>query len=221
LIRSGEAFTRRQRWAAIKASLPSIQIAKVLLRRRDGWLVLLSILSKSEFANYVHSKALLGELHAQLAGTRYGEKIKRVAVTDGEWNQKLREIARIVRELVPQKARLASVDKSDPTLLHLCRRQGWHFPDWSLLPGGYPRDSDIAIEHLEQLRQRGADYLLFPSAAFWWLEYYENFRRHLDDNYWCLWRDENFLLYELRRPGVVKVDLHSMGGMPQASAAVK
>ena len=221
LIRSGEAFTRGQRWAAIKASLPSVQIANLLLRRRDGWLFLLTILSRKEFANYRHSKALLNELHAQIAGTRYGEKIEKIAVTNAEWEQKLREIAQVVRQLVPKDARLASVDKSDPTLLHLCRRNGWHFPDWSLLPGGYPRDSNVAIEHLEELKARGADYLLFPSAAFWWLEFYEDFARHLDDNYACLWRDENCVLYELRHPEVVKVDSRSITRVPQTSAAVK
>src|SRR5207237_8879215 len=117
------------------------------------------------------SKTLLKELHAQLAGTRYGEKIKKIAVTNSEWEQKLREIARVVRQLVPRDAHLASVDKSDPTLLHLCRRGGWHFPDWTVFPSGYPRDSNAAIEHLEQLRQRCADYILFPSAAFWWLDF--------------------------------------------------
>jgi glycosyltransferase involved in cell wall biosynthesis len=221
LILSGERFTRKQYWAASRALLVNFDLAKRLLRNRHGRRLLISTVSRNEFANYRHSKALMSELYSQLASTAYAEKIKKLAVEDPEWQNRLRKVAGVIRKLVPEGARLAAVDKSDPTLLHLCDRKGWHFPDWSLLPDGYPRDSRVAIKHLEQLRSRGADYIVFPSAAFWWLEFYEEFNRHLNDSYTCLWRDDNCVVYELRRREAVTIDSGLVSRMPQARVALK
>ena len=49
--------------------------------------------------------------------------------------------------------------------------------------GYYPVDSREAIGHLEGLRANGAQYLLLPKTAFWWLEHYPEFARHLDNRY--------------------------------------
>lgn len=221
LILSGERFTRKRYWAACRALLVNLELASRLLRNRHGRRLFISTVSRDEFANYRHSKALLGEFYSRLANTAYAEKIKKLAIEDPEWEGTLRNIARVIRELVPKNARLAAVDKSDPTILHLCGRKGWHFPDWSVLPDGYPPDSGVAIKHLEQLRSRGADYMVFPSAAFWWLEFYQEFSRHLEEQYRCLWRDENCILYELRRPESVKINSRSVSPLPHARVAAK
>jgi hypothetical protein len=49
--------------------------------------------------------------------------------------------------------------------------------------GYYPTDSRDAITQLERLRTKGAQYLLFPQTAFWWLEHYPQFSRHLESRY--------------------------------------
>ena len=64
-------------------------------------------------------------------------------------------------------------------------RRAWHFPQ---TPGGeyaghYPGDADEAIAHLEELRERGAEYLLIPGTSLWWLEHYAEFRHHLEQRY--------------------------------------
>jgi glycosyltransferase involved in cell wall biosynthesis len=56
--------------------------------------------------------------------------------------------------------------------------------------GSCPRDSDEAISHLEAIRARGAQYLLFPATAFWWLDYYQQFREYLEARYPVVMRDE-------------------------------
>ena len=140
---------------------------------------------------------MLNQLYAQLVGTRYGESIRKPATWNPEWERVLFEVARTVRRLVPRTAPVALVDKWDPTLLALCRRKGWHFPDLELSPGGYPSDSDGAIAHLKQLMSRGAAYLVFPSASFWWLDYYQGFRQHLDSCHRRLWTDDQCIVYQL------------------------
>jgi hypothetical protein len=41
--------------------------------------------------------------------------------------------------------------------------------------GYHPGESGEAIAHLEALRERGAEYILFPETARWWLEFYSDF----------------------------------------------
>ena len=49
--------------------------------------------------------------------------------------------------------------------------------------GYYPSGSCEAIAQLEGLRAQGAQYLLFPQTAFWWIEHYPEFARHLESRY--------------------------------------
>src|SRR5205823_6424932 len=45
------------------------------------------------------------------------------------------------------------------------------------------RDSNDAISRLEAIRIQGAQYLLLPATAFWWLDRYQEFRKHLEAHY--------------------------------------
>jgi hypothetical protein len=49
--------------------------------------------------------------------------------------------------------------------------------------GYYPVDSDDAVERFERLRTEGADFLLFPRTAFWWLDHYPKFKAYLEKRY--------------------------------------
>jgi hypothetical protein len=64
-------------------------------------------------------------------------------------------------------------------------RRGLHFPQDAT--GGYlghhPRDSEDAVAQLEMLRAAGAEYLVLPSTASWWLEHYVGFGEHLRAHY--------------------------------------
>jgi hypothetical protein len=110
---------------------------------------------------------------------------------------RLREVANAA---VPVDTTVAVVSKGDDALLELGGgRQGWHFPqdEDGVYAGHYPADSVGAISHLEELRQKGAEFLLFPVTAFWWLERYREFGEHLDSRYRRVWDDETFIIYQL------------------------
>jgi hypothetical protein len=64
-----------------------------------------------------------------------------------------------------------------------CR--GWHFPQAAggEYAGHHPADSEDAVEHLEDLRARGAQYLVVPATSAWWLDHYAAFTEHLDTRY--------------------------------------
>jgi hypothetical protein len=108
-------------------------------------------------------------------------------------------IQEVAKAVLPRKATVAVVSKGDEELLKLGgERRGWHFPqnEDGVYAGYYPADSVAAISHLEELRSSGADFLLFPETAFWWLERYEDFKQHLDARYRRIW-GEGCIIYQL------------------------
>ena len=126
-----------------------------------------------------------------------------------------RQIREIVKFRTPPGATVLVVSKGDRTLLEIEERTGWHFPQTT--SGGYsghhPADSFNAIAQLEALRGRGAQYLLFPSTAFWWLEHYQEFGRHLRTHYRVLTEDtEPCMIFELRKTAEERTQ--AAGNMP-------
>ena len=82
---------------------------------------------------------------------------------------------------VPPGSSLLVISKGDPGLLELSGLSAAHFPQDSA--GGYaghhPFDSATAIAEIEALRRGGAEYLVIPATARWWLDHYDGLARHL------------------------------------------
>jgi hypothetical protein len=77
------------------------------------------------------------------------------------------------------------ISRGDERLLQLNGRRAQHFPQtadgaWA---GHHPADSAEAVEHLESLRERGAEFLVIPPTYLWWLRHYEGLRQHLESEY--------------------------------------
>jgi GT2 family glycosyltransferase len=90
-----------------------------------------------------------------------------------------------VATTIPSGATVLVVSRGDRNLVDLDGLDGQHFPQDPR--GGYvghhPRDSEEAVAHLEELRAAGAEYLVVPSTALWWLEHYAAFAAHLRHRY--------------------------------------
>lgn len=192
-----DALTRGHRWEAVAGLLQAIRVCPALAGRPAAWVAAAAAAAGAEYRWHVASRAALTDLARRLEGSRAGELLLRQAVVSPSWERSLRAMARTVRRIVPSAAPVAVVDKWDPTLLHLARRRGWHFPDRRLLPDGYPPDSAAAVRHLEALRSRGAEFLVLPSSAFWWLEHYPGLARHLEETGRLAWADRRCAIYRL------------------------
>jgi hypothetical protein len=134
----------------------------------------------------VRERAALSELWATGADSaRYQQLIPR--------------IRELVEGTVPHESIVLVVSKGDDDLMHFTGRSAWHFPrdEKGVYAGYYPADSQAAIAHLEALRAKGADFLLFPSTAFWWLTYYAAFRQHLELHYQRIRRDDSCVIYRI------------------------
>jgi hypothetical protein len=106
------------------------------------------------------------------------------------------QIHELVSVLLPADASVLVVSKGDGRLLTCCGDNAQHFPQGpdGQYAGFYPADSKEAIAHLETLRQQGADFLLFPSTAFWWLDYYRAFGEYLEARYQVVCRQQHVCL---------------------------
>lgn len=99
-----------------------------------------------------------------------------------EYRSLVERVRAVARTAIPADATVAVVSKGDEDLLDLNGRRAWHFPRASdgSYAGHYPRDDSEAIAHLQALRGRGAEYLVLPRTAFWWLNHYPAFQKYLD-----------------------------------------
>ncbi len=115
------------------------------------------------------------------------------------YQELIHQIREVVSTTLPRDATAIVVSKGDNELLKLNDRQAWHFPqtEGGVYAGYYPADSAAAITHLEALRAKGGNFFLLPNTAFWWLDYYQDFRKHLDAYYQRIWSDERCTIYQL------------------------
>ncbi len=115
------------------------------------------------------------------------------------YRQLLSDINEVIERTVPEDATVLVISRGDDEALALGNRHAWHFPQQAdgTYAGSYPQTSAEAVAHLEELRARGAQYLLVPSTSAWWLDHYEGFARHLHDRGRPLAESEECVLFAL------------------------
>jgi hypothetical protein len=134
----------------------------------------------------------------------------------------VRQIREIVRSTLPPGSTILVISKGDQELVKLGSQKGWHFPQAQ--DGSYsghdPADSGEAIAHLEALRAQGAEYLLVPSFASWWLEHYAELGRHVRTRYPLVVRQGHYCeIFELRCNTLSNEPLSSDPGSDSASVS--
>jgi hypothetical protein len=154
----------------------------------------------SERAAEAERDALLSRARESLL-SRIGDiKTLTSRIERTRYRREVLRIRQLVSRQVPAGSIVAVVSRGDDELLAFERRRGWHFPrtDKGVYAGHHPADSTAAIAHIEELRKRGAEYLLIPRTGFWWLEHYTEFRDYLEYRCRRVWRDERTcVLYAL------------------------
>jgi GT2 family glycosyltransferase len=92
------------------------------------------------------------------------------------------QLREAVTEAVPAGARVLIVSRGDRELVELEGLDCQHFPqdEAGRYAGFHPRDGAEAVAQLESLREDGAEYLVFPATAYWWLEHYGELAERLD-----------------------------------------
>lgn len=106
----------------------------------------------------------------------------------------------IVREVLPSNATVSVISKGDEELRRLHGREAWHFPrdPDGRYTGYHPAGGVASVFQLEGQRAIGAEFLLIPSTALWWLDHYTEFRSHLELHYLEVFRQDDVCrIYDL------------------------
>jgi hypothetical protein len=121
------------------------------------------------------------------------------APTPDEYTRMVARVQAFLADVLPEGAKALVASRGDDQLLELPGRSGWHFPrdEDGAYAGYYPETGEAAVTHLTTLRAQGAEYLVFPRTAFWWLDHYDALRAYLDDTAGLFATDECCLVYSL------------------------
>ncbi len=117
------------------------------------------------------------------------------------YKRMLAEIRAGAQRATPPGSVVVVISRGDDELTTLPERTGWHFPqdERGTFLGHYPESSGDVIDHLDALRDAGADYLLVPATASWWLDHYADFGRHVRERHIQLAaEDAPFELFDLK-----------------------
>src|SRR5262245_23992761 len=116
--------------------------------------------------------------------------------------------ARIRLHVPPGSIVLVAI-KGGEALAQLEGYRAWHFPqnEFGVYAGHYPANSAAAVAHLRHLQRCGAQYLVLPWTARWWLDYYADFATHLNTAHAPLVSDEGLcLIFELHAAAASEAD---------------
>jgi hypothetical protein len=130
-------------------------------------------------------------------------RVRQLAEEEAAYNRMVKRLHEVTVTTLPANTIVLVVSRGDEELVPQGDSRLWHFPrtDDGLYWDGYPSHSAEAISQLEALRGKGASFIIFPSTAFWWLDYYSDFRDYLDTNYKRMMDDSDFIVHDLRTSG--------------------
>jgi SAM-dependent methyltransferase len=103
-----------------------------------------------------------------------------------------------INALLPEGAKLILVDEAQWPRFALAPRQVIPFIERDGEYWGPPEDDAQAIRELDRLRQGGAEFIVFASPAFWWLDYYTRFATYLRSGFPCVSNTGRLIIFDLR-----------------------
>jgi hypothetical protein len=144
----------------------------------------------------VETAAKIAALEKRLAEATTGRPARQAL----DYPALIRRVRKAVAATLPAECHVTVVSKGDDELLRLGDRITSHFPQAANgdYAGHYPADSEMAITHLEEVRDAGAEYLLIPATALWWLDHYSDLTEYLALKYAEIYRaDDTAVIFAL------------------------
>src|SRR6266851_2668466 len=122
--------------------------------------------------------------------------------TDPAWHR-VYEVTQEIANLVPPQDAFILVDEGRLEAAPLVApRRCIPFLEKDVHYWGKPTDDEAAISEVTRLRLSGANFMIFVSSTFWWLEYYPGLKRHLYSNFRCALKDDRLLAFDLHTRAV-------------------
>ena len=116
------------------------------------------------------------------------------------YEQEVRRLREVVDAALPPQAEVLVVSRGDNELLLLGSRHAAHFPQDGSggYAGCYPADAAAALAQLAVARRHGAEFLVVPAAAAWWLTHYRDFGCYLREQCEVVAQEDAATIFRLR-----------------------
>ncbi len=114
------------------------------------------------------------------------------------WAERKRLVAEEITTLVPLGDSLILIDEHLLGVPHFPHRRVLPFLERDGVFWGEPPDDPTAIQELERMRAAEAGFLVLAWPAFWWLDYYAGFFRHLKASFPCALNNDRLIAFDLR-----------------------
>jgi SAM-dependent methyltransferase len=131
-------------------------------------------------------------------GTGIGDRDQGPALA---WQQDRAKGTEEMRAVIPPGKSFILIDEDQWGIKELGgERRGIPFLEHNGQYWGVPPDDETAVRECERLRQEGASLLVIARPAFWWLDYYSEWRQHLIATCRCLRANEQVCVFDLLQP---------------------
>jgi hypothetical protein len=132
-------------------------------------------------------------------GGRAALVVEPPAPQQDDYDKLIAQVHEAVARCVPPDSSVLVVSRGDDALF----APGYtaaHFPQAPSggYAGHYPTDGEAAVAHLESCVAAGADFLVIPSTAYWWLDYYGGLAQRLLARGRVRHHDEHCLIFQLQ-----------------------
>jgi pyruvyltransferase len=143
------------------------------------------------------------------SGASHEQAVRRAFAKSSLWPERFEEAERSYieqleltasqfKDIIPRSASAILVDQEE--------LRSYLLPDRSPTPflerdGGYwgpPVDDLAAIQELEKLQRSGAEFLVIAWPAFWWLQHYSAWHRHLASRFLRIFANDLLIVFNLR-----------------------
>jgi hypothetical protein len=115
------------------------------------------------------------------------------------WMKQTLPILEQIAQAVPSRQTFILVDEDQlATGGRIAGRRALPFMEKDGVYWGAPADDAAAIAELDRLKQLGASFLIFTKPAFWWMEHYRDFMRHVRAAYSLVKKSEQIVGFDLR-----------------------
>ncbi len=117
---------------------------------------------------------------------------------NSRWHQMNAAVDQI-KSIVPEDAALILVDEEHwKTGERFIGRRRFHFPEREGKFWGCPADDEAAINEVERLRLRGAQFIVFVWPYLWWLDHFSGLNRYLRSTYPLRADDDRMIAFDLQ-----------------------
>jgi hydroxymethyl cephem carbamoyltransferase len=151
----------------------------------------------SDLADYCEKRGVFD----MVVGRTWFQRVEAPVRLTGPGPVSVHLVRKVIEQNVPDGSTVLVISEGIDGMLKLNRRLGWHFPqnEDGTFQGHHPADSDDAIAQIEELRKRGASYLVIPKPDLWWLEFYTGLREQLESRYRPVLQDDGCAIFALEQ----------------------